>query len=40
MPERNAGPAADLLEFLCSAVSGVFPAAMLEALIDRLVGAK
>jgi hypothetical protein len=40
MPERDAAPAADFLDLLFSAVSGVFPGAVLEALIARLEGAK
>jgi hypothetical protein len=40
MPERDPAPAADFLDLLLSAVSGVFPGAVLEALIARLEAAK
>ena len=40
MPRRDTAPAAEYLDFLLSAVTGVFPGAVLEALIGRLEGSK
>ena len=40
MPDRDAAPRADFLDLLLSAMSGVFPGQVLEALIARLEGAK
>ncbi len=36
MPRSEAAPAAELLELLISAATGVFPGPVLEALIARL----
>ena len=36
MPDRDAAPRADFLDLLLSAMSGVFPGQVLEALIARL----
>ena len=40
MPDRDTAPRADFLDLLLSAMSGVFPGQVLEALIARLEGAK
>ena len=40
MPDRDTAPRADFLDLLMTAVSGVFPGQVLEALIARLEGSK
>jgi hypothetical protein len=40
MPEREAAPRADFLDLLLSAMSGVFPGPVLEALIARMEGGR
>jgi len=40
MPDRDAAPRADLLDLLMSAVAGMMPGQLLEALIARLEGSK
>jgi len=40
MPDRDAAPRADFLDLLLSAVTGMMPGQVLEALIARLEGSK
>ncbi len=40
MPDRDAAPRADFLDLFLSSVNGMFPGAVLEALIARMEGGK
>lgn len=40
MPDRDAAPRADFLDLFLSAMNGMFPGAVLEALISRLENGK
>lgn len=40
MPDRDAAPRADFLDLLLSAVTGMMPGQVLEALISRLEGSR